>query len=498
MRLGIIDLGTNSVRFDVHQLGSNRRISRLHREKLMIRLGQGVFLNGSLNKSAIQRTLHAFLRFKRVASHLKTEKIIAFGTSALREAADRDRLIEQIRRRSGIEIRVISGDEEAKLIARGILSNEKLGKGRFALVDIGGGSTEISICRGKSIEKASSFNLGTARLQQVFLKAPKPDARHLDELRAYIRTTIHQKMATDRWPDVGRIIGSSGTIRALGKILKRRSGSHAIGRKDLHQLVDAMSRMTQAEILAIPGMEPKRADMILAGAILLEECMKALGASKVAPTEFSLRDGILEEERQLFQTQKTSHLAFHLPDLLAAAKKFGANEAHVEKLSLLAEDIFDAMKPLHHLKPQWKIYLSAATILKNTGEAVSLLKHEVHSHYIVKNMDFPASAKWEQDFVAALCLHQKSSKVERKKLPFKEDKARTSAFMKLLAILQVIDALDAGKHAELKFKRLALSRGSARIQYTGKKTTGLESLNVELRSSLFEKVFKKRLSAEEV
>src|SRR5579885_2624154 len=160
MRLGVIDLGTNSVRFDVHQIGSDGELTRLHREQLMIRLGQGALLSKKLDREAIGRTLDAFSRFKRVATHLKTEKIIAFGTSALREVSDRDQLIELIRRSTGISLRVITGAEEAQLIALGVLSNENLPPGRIALVDIGGGSTEISICRGRKVLHSHSFNLG--------------------------------------------------------------------------------------------------------------------------------------------------------------------------------------------------------------------------------------------------------------------------------------------------------------------------------------------------
>ena len=148
MRLAIIDLGTNSVRFDVHELTAERKTTLLHREKLMIRLGEGVFSTRKLNPRASKRALQAFMRFKSLASALRVQKVIAFATSALREAQDAEKLIHQIRNRTGIDIRIISADEEAKLIATGILANEPLPKGIFALVDIGGGSTEISVLDG--------------------------------------------------------------------------------------------------------------------------------------------------------------------------------------------------------------------------------------------------------------------------------------------------------------------------------------------------------------
>ena len=174
MRLAVIDLGTNSVRFDVHQIGPGTRIRQLHREKLMVRLGQGVFLEGKLDKDAIRRTVHAFQSFQRTSQDLHAQKIVAFGTSALREATDSDKLLSLIRAKTGIDVRVISGQEEARLIAQGILHNEKPPKGSYALLDIGGGSAEISICRGRGLIHSESFALGTARPSASFPQKRKP------------------------------------------------------------------------------------------------------------------------------------------------------------------------------------------------------------------------------------------------------------------------------------------------------------------------------------
>lgn len=469
---------------------------RLHREKLMVRLGQGVFLRGALDSSAIRRTLQAFVRFKQVANHLRTEKVIAFGTSALREAEDRGRLLKLIRARTKIDVRVISGEEEAKLIALGILSNERVGKGRFALLDIGGGSSEISICQGRKRVKSCSFPLGTARLEQVFLKRSPPRPESVDELRAYVRTTILQKKDTDGWPHTKRVIGSSGTVRAISKILRKGGGSGVITRGALKKLVGAMSRMNDAELSRLPGMEPKRIDMILAGAILLEECMKALGAEKVEPTEFSLRDGILAEERQLFERKGATQLSLHLPDLVTAAERFGAERSHIQKLVKVSEAIFEGLQPLHRLKPEWKTYLSAAAILKNAGEVVTIVDYEIHSHYLIRHMDFPARETWEQEFVAELCLYLKAQKLSPKDLPFKRRKDLRIAFTKLLPLLQIVDALDGGREAHPSLKRIRINKRNVRVYFSSRGSTGLESLNVDLRKVLFEKTYRATISAE--
>src|SRR5690606_9060924 len=143
-----------------------------------------------------------------------------------------------------------------------------------------------------------------------------------------------------------------------------------------------------------PGMEAKRVDMILAGAILLEECMDALGARKVVPTDFSLRDGILEEQVQLVKSRKRTRISFQLNDIRAKALRLSPDPRHVEQVASLAEQLFDKLRPLHRLGSEWRSYLSAAALLHDAGEAIAPTAHEIHSYYIVKNADFPAMENW--------------------------------------------------------------------------------------------------------
>jgi exopolyphosphatase/guanosine-5'-triphosphate,3'-diphosphate pyrophosphatase len=499
MRIAVIDLGTNSVRFDVHQIGPGSRIRQLHREKLMVRLGQGVFLEGKLDSAAIRRTIHAFQSFHRTALELHANRIVAFGTSALREAADSQRLLAQIETRTGISVRVISGVEEARLIASGILQNEKTPKGRFALLDIGGGSAEISVCSGRKIQHSESFPLGTARLQQIFLKSSPPRPEAVIQLRRQIKGVVLPKVISEGWPKVATIVGSSGTIRSLGRMLNKKKGNRHIDLKDLRKLVRTMSTMTTTQLMGVPGMEAKRVDMILAGAILLEECMDALGAKKVLTTEFSLRDGILEEERALVREHQDSHIALHLPDLYAKAKRLGSSEAHLKQVVAIAEQLFDRLRSVHRLASEWRIYLTAAAILHDVGEAVTPMRHEIHSYYIVKNADFPSMEAWETELIAQLCLWHPNGKPADKDLPFgndREGKAHRTAFLRLLALLRVADALDRGHKSSVKLTGISVSAKRVLLTLTGNKALDLEILRVGQKKALFEQVFGRELVAQ--
>jgi exopolyphosphatase / guanosine-5'-triphosphate,3'-diphosphate pyrophosphatase len=502
MRVAIIDLGTNSVRFDVHQIGSKNQVRLLHREKLMVRLGQGVFTEGKLNSDAIRRTLHAFISFHKTAADFRVDRMVAFGTATLREAADAERLVNQIRLKSGIELRVISGLEEAKLIALGILKNEKTPEGRFGLIDIGGGSTEISVCRGKKITHSNSFSLGTARLQQVFLRSspPKPMAGSKDKpiplLRSYIRSALLTKTVSAKWPKVDRLVGSSGTVRAIGKLIKKGKPTKTIERADLKKLVKLMSSMTTTELLDLPGMEAKRVDMILAGAILLEECMNVTGAKKVTSTEYSLRDGILEEQRETVRKETRSTLSIHLEEVRARVAKVHPEMIHLDSVANLAGDLFDRLRKVHKLKADWKPYLTAASLLHDIGEVISPTNHEQHSYYFVKNADFTPLEKWESEFIAQLCLYHRVGKPDGEGFLGKNGakQERKGAFFALLSILRVADALDRNHRGQVSIASVKTTRNQITIKIRAKRGTGdLELLRVEQKKALFEQTFRREL-----
>ncbi len=355
MRFAIIDLGTNSVRFDVHQALPSGKSRLLHREKLMVRLGQGVFLRGKLAIEARRRTLQAFASFSQTCESLRANRIVAFGTSALREASDGASLLQQIREKTGIEVRVISGAEEARLIARGILSSATPPRGRFALIDIGGGSTEISICSGKAILHSASFPVGTARLQQVFLKQSPPlqdkGQDPIQELRGYLRSLIGEKIRMESWPKVTHALGSSGTIKTLFRMTRKTPSTKKASAKRLTKLTRQMETLDTVELLSLPEMEAKRVDMILAGAILMEECLHALRADHFSFSPYSLRDGILLEELELHSRHQKSHLGLHLDELESRAQNWSSHPKHFKAVRAAAVQLFEGLVSFHRLHP---------------------------------------------------------------------------------------------------------------------------------------------------
>lgn len=502
MRIGIIDLGTNSVRFDIHAFHPGKPPVLLHREKLMIRLGQKLFLNQKLDPGATKRAIEAFKSFKHLSHHFRVQKIVAFGTSALREASDSESLIQGILKKTGIDIRVISGEEEAQLIALGVLTHEKNLEGKYALVDIGGGSTEISICRNRNVLFAHSFPLGTARLQQLFLSdyaslnTKTKGLKNITDLRHYIQSVILPRKISEKWPQPQYIIGSSGTIRVVEKILKKHHNQDGVARKDLRKLVEMMSKMNRAELLKVPGMEPKRVDMILAGAILIEECMDALGVEQIRTTHFSLRDGILDRELERLSSSSSLEGQFDLDEILQKSKSMGLPEKIQRSKMEAAQKLFRETQHIHRLKLSWEKYLLAALILQDTGKVINPNHYETHTAYIIQSADFLGMEKWESEFISELCLKYNTSKLSKKDLDFITSKSARDAFLKLLALHRIILALHEEQTQACIIDQVLISRTQLKIQLKGSSHSELRSIRVERRKELLELLFKKQLILE--
>lgn len=471
----------------------------------MVRLGQNLFLEGKLNTESKRRTLEAVSSFRQTMDALEVDHTVAFGTAAMRDASDGEAFLEEIKQNTGIDFRIISGAEEASLIAKGILHNlPRPPKGTFALVDIGGGSTEVNIVKGKKVLHSYSFNLGVAKLQQVFLKTQPPiktkKGQHpVLELRNFIKSIVLPKMLIERWPKATTIIGSSGSVIALAKLVHKDkdAANRPFQRKELSKTVDLIKGKTTAELVSLRGMEPKRVDLILAGAVLLDELAELLGAKEIRTTEFSLRDGILVDALARFQSKKAKGVQFSFEDLEKRIKAWGIDIEHAKRVMAHAENLFDSLKSVHGLKQEWRPYLSAAALLHDVGEIVSHAHHAEHSEYIIKNANFVGMQIWEANLIAALCRHHKEEKIlekkNEKKIPYPKKDELRPVFLKLLALLQMADSCDRTHKGMLKLKEPKITRSQIAIRFSSKSPCDLEILRFEQKKALFETLFKREV-----
>lgn len=306
MRIGIVDIGTNSLRFAIYEVAAARNeIPCVYKEKVMVRPGRDVFTVGRLRGTSVRKIVTALKHFKNLAKKRRVVVFAAFATSAFREAENTSTVLKAIYKQTGVEVQVISGELEAKLIARGILANEHFLE-KVLLVDIGGGSTELSLCHRQKVIKSMSLRLGSQRLAQLFFAKSKiARDQQLKNLRAYVRRLFHRSRELKKFAH-GLAVGSSGSLRALAKTIERSHNPQYYGRlkirrdkkphftrSSLKNFIELIDQLKPAQFKKLPGLDPKRADLILPTSMLIEELMDYLQIEVMHTTDFSLRDGLI-------------------------------------------------------------------------------------------------------------------------------------------------------------------------------------------------------------
>jgi exopolyphosphatase/guanosine-5'-triphosphate,3'-diphosphate pyrophosphatase len=304
--LGVIDVGSNAIRLQVARLLADGTFRVIHDEREPVRLGDEVFRSGRLSDDAAARALLTLSRFSSKARLLGVESVRAVATSAVREAENGAHFARKVQQATGVDLQVISGLEEAALIARGVLPVLSGERSRMALVDIGGGSTEISVLEDGAIGFSRSLDLGAIRLTARFCASDPILAAEEAALRDHVRTQLR---GADE-PTLGAqspcptVVGSAGTIGALANYVHGRpSGPRAralspvsFSVPELERATETLLRMSCEERRAAPGVEGRRAELIVAGAVLLEEICDLLGATTVKFVRRGLRDGLMLDE----------------------------------------------------------------------------------------------------------------------------------------------------------------------------------------------------------
>ncbi len=295
-QIGIIDLGTNSLKGFVFKVNGKRRATLVSRYRELVRLGDDVFLHGSITPGAYKRTISAVETILQSFNRDGVSSLVFVGTSALRTARNSGRLIRTVKRRFGVSLRKLSDKDEALLIGRGVNFLEPPIKGYTLTVDIGGGSVELILSRGRRILKSASFTLGAASVQQRFLKSVPPAPGHTDQLRSFIRRTLRQSNFP-RDTKIDRALGSSGSVRTLCRAITTMDHS-PLHIDELGAFIAKIAGASKKTIARIPRIEKKRADLILGAAIVLEEIMAHFGIETIKQTRYALKDGIIAEVLQ--------------------------------------------------------------------------------------------------------------------------------------------------------------------------------------------------------
>ncbi|MGI5863782.1 MAG: Ppx/GppA phosphatase family protein [Myxococcales bacterium] len=302
--LGVIDLGSNAIRLQVARVFEDGDFRIVHDEREPVRLGEDAFRTGKLSKVASERALQTLARYAETARRHGAAQVRSVATSAVREAINGEEFTREVERATGLRVEVISGPQEAQLIARGVLSGFHVPGRRVALVDIGGGSTEISIVVYGQVRFSGSLPLGSVRLTEAYCTSDPLRAEDEHRLRMHVRQELCLRLDPLKIPRCGAIIGSAGTIGALANFIRRRPSAHrnsahlrsSFTTQELARACATLRTMTLAKRRVTRGIEERRAEIIVAGALLLQEICIYLHARSVKVVRRGLRDGLMLEE----------------------------------------------------------------------------------------------------------------------------------------------------------------------------------------------------------
>lgn len=394
--IAAIDVGTNSLHLVVARTTDGDRFEVLTREKAMVRLGSGPAEMKELAADAIDRAVEALDRFRRIAaSH--DAPLRAVATSAVREAANRDALIDRARAEAGVEIEVISGVEEARLIHLGVLQALEVFDRRLLLFDIGGGSTELLIGERDEVIASTSVKLGAVRLSARFFPGGRLHPSAVDSCRRHIQSTLSAFERPVERHGYEVAVGCSGTIEQVLRLARGLAGDEplrtlngaTLGRRQVKEvvaaLIDARAAGTTADL---PDLDPKRADIILAGALVLEGIVAGFGVKELIISDYALREGVFLDTIQRRQDGRSLQLRDvarrSVVDLMTACDDDPSHSEHVAHLAL---QLYDDTSHRHGLGAEARALLEAGALLANVGLLISHSRHHKHSYYLIRNSD---------------------------------------------------------------------------------------------------------------
>ncbi len=416
-----IDLGTNSFHLVVAKPSGNSRFEILDREKEVVRLGSGSGDMKELQPDAVERGVRTLERFRRIADAAGAE-VHAVATSAVREAVNRSTFLRRAWEEAGVRVDVISGVEEARLIHLGVLQSVPVFDQQALVIDIGGGSTEFVLGRGGNVLDARSLKLGSIRLTDRFFAKEPVKRKAVEEARAWIRAQLTPAARMVREHGGFEVaVGSSGTILNLAEVVQARAGRPPLRKLSgasftAAELADVVAELVAhpraADRLRVPGLDPKRADIILGGALVLEQAVGVLGIEEVVVSDFALREGVLLDVLRRRQSTSIGHLRdLRYESVLHLAALTPGEVEHGQRVAELALQLFEGTRHRHGLDPAYEELLEAAGLLCNVGLAVSHDRHHLHSYYVIRNTDLLAGfTDHEIELIALVArYHRKSS-----------------------------------------------------------------------------------------
>jgi exopolyphosphatase/guanosine-5'-triphosphate,3'-diphosphate pyrophosphatase len=534
MKIAAIDIGSNSIKLLVAELGPHGTLIPLRREKAVVRLGHETLLKGHLSSEAIVRAIRTIGVFKTASLSSGAEHIIAIATASVREADNAAPFIKEVESRTGIRIEVLSGVEEARLIGVAASHGAHAGRRTLLNIDIGGGSTELSLMKNGTAISLQSMRIGAVRLNEQFLTSDPPKAREIEAMRREIDGALEHPIremkgagSLQRGAKWDIVTGTSGTIIAIGAAL--RSGSLAgdsdssakgvaypdsetdqralpslpITRPALSKFNRHLASLTTSERKKIPGISEQRAEIIIAGGQILEQTLHALKIGRLTACQWGLREGVILDRLSEFEARYTvrareTSSAMRSDSRLAGAEtlglRFGYEEAHGKHVSILARKLFDQLQSLHKLTEHDRTLLAAAALLHDIGYAISADSHHKHSLYLILNSELTGFTDLERLIIANIARYHRKALPKIQHPDFNrlsaDDQGRV---WKLGGILRIADAMDRSHQSRVKNFKCIVRRDRVLLELLSARRCDHEVWAIQNKKDMFEAAFERVL-----
>ncbi|MDC0747642.1 Ppx/GppA phosphatase family protein [Polyangium mundeleinium] len=502
-RLAAIDIGSNAIRLRVVDVDPPLLTDDGPRfypfrdvlvDRAPVRLGHDVFTKGRLENGVIGAACEALKRFRAAMDAAKVERYRAVATSAAREAQNGDLFVERAERESRVHVEIIEGVEEARLVQLAVVERIPMSQRRSLLVDIGGGSTELTLLEGRLPVYSRSLPVGTVRLLEAFLEGRGPiDMGHRKLLEEYVDRVCADAFreiedASDGPVDV--VIGTGGNIETLADLCPMPIAfpeGRAIEVRAMRRLLDDLSAKSVDERVIAYGLRPDRADTIVPAATVLCRVAEAFGRESITAPGVGLKEGVLVDlARQHFVPRDFGGEAAAVSEAcLRLGRRYHFDEAHGMLVARFATRLFDELSARHRMSPRDRILLHAASLLHDVGDFVRYEGHHKHSYYLIVHADLMGLSPAEREIVANVARYHRKSPPQLDHENFRalsrEDRAKVKA---MAAILRVADALDREHRAKVAGVSGRIEGDTLVLELSGTEDRSLEEWTVAAKCGM--------------
>ncbi len=497
MKIAALDVGTNSIHLLIARVAADGQVEPLDRAKEMVRLGDSAF-KGVISPDAFARATECIRKYRAQAERAGVDAIIAVATSAVREAENGGDFVRVVRDETGIELTVIRGEQEARLIYLGARSAINLAGKKALIIDIGGGSVELIVGDAREAHYATSLKLGVLRLLDQYQLADPITADQRLRLAEQLHRALEAPTAAIRKIGFDMVAMTSGTARAVAELIPTTTAEkpRPIAFKDVWELEEKLCAMNAAERSRVPNLDPKRVDSIIPGVILVRSLLEVVHADSYVLCEAALREGLVADYAA--RNGPGIQLIDEYPDLrrrsvVRLSRRCNANQPHAEHVARLALDLFRGLRPLHDLPNADGELLEFAALLHDIGFHIAPSKHHKHSAYLIENADLQGFTADEiQTLAQTVRYHRKATPKDSHPGFAALPAAGKHKVLVLAAMLRLADGLDRGYAQLVRGVRCRIGDKSVEVTLSAASDLELEVWGARRKRDLAEETFERR------